>query len=90
MIIKIKKYVATVAHYIEDGDKITKVLQDITITGKRIKPATVEKQIPRGCILVKHGYVEEAYEVDGDSLHAWLKANGELCTGDAVTSESES
>lgn len=88
MIIKIKKYVATVAHYVEDGDKITKVLEDITIKGQRIKPATVDKQIPRGCVLVKHGYIEEAYEVDGDSLHAWLKANGELCTGNAVKSDN--
>lgn len=79
MIVKIKKYVATVAHYVEDGDKITKVLEDITITGKRISQTTVEKQIPRGCVLVKHGYIDEVYEVDADQLHAWLKANGVIC-----------
>lgn len=89
MIIKIKKYVATVAHYVEEGDKITKVLEDITITGKRIKPATVEKQIPRGCVLVSHGYIEECYEVDTDALHNWVRANGELCTGNTIKSDAE-
>lgn len=85
MIIKIKKYVATVARYVEDGEKISKIVEDITIKGQRISPATVEKQIPRGVVLISHGYREEAFEVDAEKLLEFCRENGkELEEGNRV------
>lgn len=77
MIIKIRKYVATVAEFVEHEDgTITKEVRDITLKGQRFSEASVWKQIPRDAKLVKHGYVEESYEVDADALCEWCKANG--------------
>lgn len=80
MIIKIKKYVATVAHYVEDESSgvITKVLEDVTVKGSRISLPTVMKQIPHGCKLIEHGYRDCAYEIDTDALEAFLRENGEV------------
>lgn len=77
MIIKIKKYVATVAKFVEHEDgTITKQTERITLKGHRFSDATVWKQIPSDCKLIEHGYVEEAYEVDPDKLTEWCNENG--------------
>lgn len=77
MIIKIKKYVATVARFVEHEDgTITKETENITLNGSRFSEASVWKQIPRDAKLVKHGYVEAAYEVDADALEAFCKEHG--------------
>lgn len=77
MIIKTKKYIAKVADYVEHEDgTITKETTEIEIKGKRMSEAGVLKQIPRTAKLIKHGYIEEAYEVDSDNLAEWLKTNG--------------
>lgn len=77
MIIKFRKYVATVSRFVEHEDgTITKKTEDITLKGQRFSDASVWKQIPRDCKLVSHGYRESAYKVDGDKLEEWLKQNG--------------
>lgn len=77
MIIKIKKYVAEVAQFVEHEDgTITKEMSSITLKGQRFSYASVWKQIPRNAKLISHGYVEEAFEVDTDSLLNWCKENG--------------
>lgn len=77
MVIKIKKYVAKVAEFVEhDNGTITKEVKDITLKGQRFSEASVWKQIPRNAKLVSHGYVEQAYEVDADALEAFCKENG--------------
>lgn len=77
MIIKIRKYVATVSKYVEHDDgSITKQTENITLKGSRFSEASVWKQIPRDCKLVSHGYVEETFEVDADALAAWCNENG--------------
>lgn len=78
MIIKIKKYVAKVAQFVEHDDgTITKEIRDITLKGQRFSDASVWKQIPRDAKLVSHGYVEEVFEVDSDKLLAWCKENAQ-------------
>lgn len=77
MIIKIKKYVAKVADFVEHEDgSITKEVSDVVIKGQRISEASVWKQIPRTAKLISHGYIETAYNVDGEKLSAWLAENG--------------
>lgn len=77
MIIKVKKYIAKVADFVEHEDgTITKEVSEVVIAGQRISEAGVYKQIPRTAKLLEHGYVEEAYEVDSDKLTEWLKNNG--------------
>lgn len=77
MIIKVKKYVAKVAKFVEHEDgTITKENASITLKGQRFSEASVWKQIPRDCKLISHGYEEAAYEVDPDKLTEWLNANG--------------
>ena len=84
MIIKIKKYVAQVAQYVEHEDgTISKEMKSITLKGLRFSEAGVWKQIPRDAKLVSHGYVEEAFEVDADKLAAWCKENGTPVSADA-------
>lgn len=83
MIIKIKKYVAKVAQFVEHEDgTITKETRDIALKGQRFSEASVWKQIPRDAKLVSHGYVEAAYEVDADQLAEWCKANGKPVESD--------
>ena len=83
MVIKIKKYVAKVAKFVEHDDgSITKEISEITLKGQRFSEATVWKQIPRDAKLISHGYVEEAYEVDPDKLTEWAKANGKPAKAD--------
>lgn len=77
MIIKIKKYVAKIAQYEEREDgSIVKVEREIILKGRRFSEAGVWKQIPRDAKLISHGYIDEAYEVDGDKLMTWCKENG--------------
>ena len=77
MVIKIKKYVAKVAQYVEHEDgTISKEMESITLKGQRFSEASVWKQIPRDAKLISHGYVEEAFDVDADKLAAWCKENG--------------
>lgn len=77
MTIKIKKYVATVAQFVEHDDgTITKEVKEITLKGQRFSEAGVQKQIPRDAKLVSHGYIEHVYEIDADALEAFCKENG--------------
>ena len=79
MTIKIKKYVAKVAQFVEHDDgTITKEITSITLKGHRFSEASVWKQIPRDAKLISHGYEESAYKVDPDALTNWLNENGEL------------
>ena len=77
MIVKIKKYVAKVTDFVEHDDgSITKEVYDVNIRGRRISETSVWKQIPRTAKLISHGYIETAYDVDGEKLSAWLAENG--------------
>lgn len=77
MTIKVKKYIAKVAQFVEHEDgSISKEVSEITITGKRISEASVWKQIPRDARLLEHGYVETAYEVDEEELEKFCKEHG--------------
>ena len=77
MIIKIKKYVAEVAQFVEHEDgSITKEVKSITLKGQRFSDAGVWKQIPRDAKLLSHGWKEQAYEVDTDKIENFLKENG--------------
>ena len=81
MIIKIKKYVAKVAQFVEHEDgTITKEIVSITLKGQRFSEAGVWKQIPRDSKLISHGYEETTYDVDTDKLSAWLAENGKIVT----------
>lgn len=83
MFIKIRKYVAKVARFVEHEDgSITKEIESVTLKGQRFSEASVWKQIPRDAKLIEHGYVEEAYEVDTDKLAAWCKENGKPVPAD--------
>ncbi len=85
MIIKIKKYVAKIAQFVEHADgSITKEVSEIALKGQRFSEASVWKQIPRDAKLITHGYVEEAYEVDSDKLADWCKANGNPISKDTT------
>lgn len=84
MIIKIKKYVATIAQFVEHEDgTITKEIKDVTLNGQRFSEASVWKQIPRDAKLVSHGYKETAYDIDADALEAFCKANGKPAAKDS-------
>lgn len=84
MIIKIKKYVATVSRYVEHDDgTITKTEDEITLKGQRFSEASVWKQIPSDAKLISHGYVEQVFEVDTDALHEFCITNGKPVSKDA-------
>ena len=77
MKITIKKYVAKVARFAEHEDgTITKRVEEITLDGKRFKPATVWKAIPRDCKLIDSGWRITRYEVDEEKLEKFLRENG--------------
>lgn len=77
MVIKIKKYVAKVAQFVEHEDgSISKEITSLTLSGQRFSEASVWKQIPRDAKLISHGYVEDSFEVDADKLLEWCKENG--------------
>lgn len=79
MIIKIKKYVATVADFVEHQDgTISKELCEVEIKGARISEATVWKQIPRTAKLIGHGYRTSEYEVETALLENWLRDNARV------------
>lgn len=83
MTIKIKKYVATIAEFVEHDDgTITKEVKEIALKGQRFSEASVRKQIPRDAKLISHGYDEHAYEVDADALEAYCKENGKPVTNE--------
>lgn len=77
MNITIKKYVAKVARFVEHEDgTITKRVEEITLDGKRFKPATVWKAIPRDCKLIDSGWRNTCYEVDEEKLEKFLREHG--------------
>ena len=79
MIVKIKKYVAEVARYVEHEDgSISKQVETVVLKGQRFSDASVWKQIPRDCKLISHGYIERNYEIDVEKLAAFCKENGVL------------
>lgn len=77
MIIKIRKYVAEVAQFVEHEDgNITKEVKSLTLKGQRFSDAGVWKQIPRDAKLISHGWREVAYDIDADKLEQFCKENG--------------
>ena len=79
MIIKIRKYVARVAEFVENDDgSISKEVREITLDGKRFSPAAVLKKIPRESKLEEMGWKKMAFEVDRDKLEQFLAENGNL------------
>lgn len=72
MIVKITRYIATVKEI--DGDKVCS--REIEIHGRRIRPQTVLKQIPKNCILADSGYRTAEYEIDRKVLERFLMDNG--------------
>lgn len=88
MIVKIKKYVAKVARYVENEETgaITKEVSEITLNGSRFSEASVLKQIPRDAKLLSHGYVEHAFEVDTDTLYQFCMDNGKPVVKDNANS----
>ena len=83
MIVKIKKYVATVCLFNEHEDgTISKEVREITLDGKRFSPATVWKHIPRVASLLESGWRETAYEIGVDVLEKFLSENGMLVTAE--------
>lgn len=78
MTVKIKKCVARIVRYEDDGENIKRVEEQFNISGQRISKASVMKQIPREAKLMEWGWVEESYEVDTDKLHDFLRTNGKL------------
>ena len=72
MIVKITRYIATVKEI--DGDKVYS--REIEIHGRRIRPQTVLKQIPKNCILADAGYRTTKYEIDSKVLERFLMDYG--------------
>ena len=81
MNVKIKKCVAKIVRYEDNGETVKRVEENFNIKGQRISKASVMKQIPREAKLLEWGWVEECYEVDTDKLHAFLRENGKLIDG---------
>ena len=83
MIVKIKKYVAKVSVFKEREDgTISKEVREIKLDGKRFRPATVLKKIPREAKLEEMGWRETAYEIGVDELEKFLSDNGKLVTAE--------
>ena len=72
MVVKISRYIATVKEI--NGDKVC--IREIEIHGKRIRPQTVLKQIPKNCILSDGGYRTVEYEIDSNVLERFLMDYG--------------
>ena len=68
MIVKITRYIATVKEIV--GDKVCN--REIEIHGRRIRPQTVLKQIPKNCVLADSGYRTVEYEIDSKVLERFL------------------
>ena len=79
MIVRIKKYVAKVARFVENAEsgEIRKEVSEIVLEGHRFGNAGVEKKIPREYSLISHGWVEKAYNVDPVILEKFLSENGQ-------------
>lgn len=83
MIVKIKKYVAKVSIFRENEDgTISKEVREIILDGKRFRPDTVLKKIPREAKLEEMGWRETAYEITVDVLEKFLSENGKLVTAE--------
>lgn len=78
MNVKIKKCVAKIVRYVDNGETVQRIEENFNIAGRRISKASVMKQIPREAKLLEWGWVEESYEVDTNKLHDFLRANGKL------------
>lgn len=90
MIIKFKRYVATVARYVEDENGvITKQTEDITLDGRRFTDASVWKKIPRDCKLISHGWKDEAYEVNSAALLAFCSTAGKLLDDENIDTDTD-
>ena len=78
MIVKIKKYVAKVSRFVENGEsgEIRKEVSEIVLDGQRFGKNSVEKRIPREYNLIDHGWVEKAYNVDPAVLEKFLNEYG--------------
>lgn len=77
MIIKIRKFVATVSMYNEDENgNISKETKEITLAGKRFTAASVLNKIPREAKVENFGWRETAYEIDADILEKFLAEHG--------------
>lgn len=77
MIIKIRKFVATVSMYNEDENgNISKETKEITLAGKRFTAASVLNKIPREAKVEDFGWRETAYEIDADILEKFLAEHG--------------
>lgn len=77
MKVTIKKYVATVAKFVEHEDgSISKIVEDITLDGKRFSESSVWKAIPRDCELVESGWKTVTFDVDTNLLEKFLHENG--------------
>ena len=78
MIVRIKKYVAKVSHFVENTEsgEIRKEVSEIVLDGQRFGKNSVEKRIPREYNLISHGWVEKTYNVDADILEKFLNENG--------------
>ena len=77
MIVRIKKYVAKVSIYNEHEDgTTTKIVSEITLEGKRFNDNIVLNRIPRGSILLEHGWKDVSYEIDREKLETFLMENG--------------
>lgn len=79
MIVRIKKYVAKVSHFVENAEsgEIRKEVSEIVLEGQRFGKNSVEKRIPREYNLISHGWVEKAYNVDTEILEKFLNENGQ-------------
>lgn len=77
--IKLKHYIAVVERYVENDDgSIKKETVEIVLEGRRFSEATVWKKIPRDCKLVTHGWREELWEIEEETLLPFLMKNGHV------------
>ena len=82
MIVRIKKYVAKVSHFVENAEsgEIRKEVSEIVLDGQRFGKNSVEKRIPREYNLISHGWVEKTYNVDPVVLEKFLNEYGTQVT----------
>lgn len=78
MIVKIKKYVAKVSHFVENTEsgEIRKEVSEIVLDGQRFSKNSVEKRIPREYSLISHGWVDKAFNIDPVILEKFLNEYG--------------
>lgn len=89
MIINFKRYVATVARYVEgENGVITKHVEDIALDGRRFTDASVWKKIPRDCKLISHGWKVESYIVDTAALLTFCSTAGKLLDDENIDTDT--